>query len=174
MYTSWLERTITMKTDMKSTVTELLETYGERARKIALLRYELQRLAGVSADEVIDSMSYGHNDGISSGKGYVSNKTLYIALNYQEQVEKLNREAVNEINKQLVELEEIQDKLTHYISLLDDRQKLVIQVLYVEKLSMRECEQRMKISAKTIRKLRNEAVSTLEGMYHFVADRGLN
>ena len=69
-----------MNTDIKASVTELMETYHERAQKIALLRYELHCLTGVSTDEMIDSMSYGHSDGIGHAKGYVSNKTLSLFI----------------------------------------------------------------------------------------------
>lgn len=61
---------------MKKQVTKLLETYPERERQISLLHYEMQHSARVSPEEVIDGMALG------DGMGRISNKTLYIPLNY--------------------------------------------------------------------------------------------
>lgn len=71
-----------MYTDMKKQVTKLLETYPERERQISLLHYEMQHSAHVSPEEVIDTMVLGHGDGMGGGKSRISNKTMYIALNY--------------------------------------------------------------------------------------------
>ena len=61
---------------------ELLETYHDRERMIAVLRYELEHPGKISSAEQIEAMNYGHGDGIGGTKGHISNKTLYIALNY--------------------------------------------------------------------------------------------
>lgn len=55
-------------------------------------------------------MSLGHGDGMGrSGKGHISDKTMYIALNYQERVDRINTEAENDIAQRLLELEAVQD-----------------------------------------------------------------
>jgi len=55
---------------------------------------------------MIDGMALGHGDGMGgSGKGRISNKTMYIALNYQEKMDRMNAEAANEIAQRLLELE---------------------------------------------------------------------
>ena len=46
----------------KALVVQYLETYNDRARKIALLRYELGHVAQVSPNEMIDAMSFSHGD----------------------------------------------------------------------------------------------------------------
>ena len=77
-----------------------------------LLHYEMKHSTRVSPEEVIDSMAFGHGDNTgSSGKGHISNKTLYIALNYQERMEHMHAEAANEIAQRLLELEGEQDRL---------------------------------------------------------------
>ena len=72
---------------VREQVMRILEEYPDIQRKIALLRYELEHPSLASADEMIESMAFAKHEGISQMKGHISNKTLYIALNYQEQME---------------------------------------------------------------------------------------
>ncbi len=160
-----------MAIETRAYVISLLESYHKRMNQIALLHYELEHPANVSSDEMIETMSLSRSDGASRSKGHVSNKTLYIALNYHEKAESLNLNTVDEISSQLVELEQIQARLDHCISLLDKRQKKLVQALYTDRLSMKETEKMLGRSAKTVRKLRDDTVDTLAKMYDFVKDK---
>lgn len=115
-----------MAVETKTYVISLLESYHNRTNQIALLHYELEHPANVSSEEMIGAMSLSHGDSASRSKGHVSNKTLYIALNYREKAESLNLNTVDEISTQLVELEQIQARLDHCISLLGRRQKKLV------------------------------------------------
>ena len=67
-----------MNTDMKERIVSLLEGYSKRERQIALLHYEMQHTARILPEEMIDTMSLGHSDGMGgSSKGHISNKTMY-------------------------------------------------------------------------------------------------
>ena len=90
-----------MSADMKSYVSELLEGYRARERKIAVLRYDLEHPSEVGVTEQIEAMNYGSGEGVGHSKGHVSNKTLYIALNYEEQAKQLNAESAKEIADEL-------------------------------------------------------------------------
>lgn len=104
-----------MNNDMRSYVINLLETYQERTRKIALLHYELEHPARTSEAEIISAMALGHGAGGSSHtEGHISDKTLYIALNYQSKVDKLNADTKEEIVVHLVALEQEQKRLDYY------------------------------------------------------------
>ena len=94
-----------MNSDMRNCVISLLETSQERKRKIALLHYELEHPVHTSEDEMISAMALGQGDSAGCTEGLVSDKTLYIALNYQNRTEKLNADIKEEIVVQLVELE---------------------------------------------------------------------
>ena len=100
-----------MSADMKSYVSELLEGYRARERKIAVLRYDLEHPSEVGVTEQIEAMNYGSGEGVGHSKGHVSNKTLYIALNYEEQAKQLNAESAKEIADELFILERRQKKL---------------------------------------------------------------
>ena len=90
-----------MSADMKSYVSELLEGYRARERKIAVLRYDLEHPSEVGVTEQIEAMNYGSGEGVGHSKGHISNKTLYIALNYEEQAKQLNAESAKEIADEL-------------------------------------------------------------------------
>lgn len=162
-----------MNTDMKKQVTKLLETYPDRERQIALLHYEMQHSTRISPEEVIDSMALGHGDGVGgSGKGRISNKTMYIALNYQDRMDRMNAEAANEIAQRLLELEEEQDRLRHYVSLLEKREADVIRSFYIEGISWEEIAQKIGVALRTVHKIKNRAIDHLAEMYAYKA--GLN
>ncbi len=160
-----------MKVKTKADVIVLLKGYLDRERKIAVLHYELAHLPKATSDEIIEAMAFGHGDGEGRPSGYISDKTLYIALNYQEKIEKLNFSTVDDISHQLVELEQEQNRLKYYISLLEAKQAKAVQLLYIEKLTQKEAERTLGYSAKTIRKLRDNALETLATMYGCVTDQ---
>ena len=82
-----------------------------RINQIALLRYELKHLSTVSPDEMIDAMPLSHSGETLHDRGHISNKTFYIALNYQEYTDQINYETRKEIIDRLAELEDEQERL---------------------------------------------------------------
>ena len=160
-----------MKADMKTYVISLLESYRTRERQISLLHYEMKHSARVTPEEMIDGISLIHSTSIGNGgKGHISNKTMYIALNYQERVGHINAEAANEIAQRLLELEAEQNRIRHYVSLLEKREAEVIRLFYMEQMTMDTMEKEMHLSVKTLRKLKNQAVDALAAMYEFTAN----
>lgn len=160
-----------MNIDMKAKVIRLLETYADRARQIDLLHYEMQHSAQISPEEMIDGMSLGHGEGIGgSSKGHISDKTMYIALNYQERMERLNTESVNEISKRLLALEAEQDRIRFYVSRLDRREAEVIRSFYFEGLSWEETAKKVGVALRTVHKIKNRAFDRLAEWYAYMAD----
>ena len=161
-----------MDKDMRAYVVNLLETCQERRRKIALLHYELEHPAHTSEAEMISAMALGYGNGSGGGHpdGHISDKTLYIALNYQDRADKLNADIKQEIVVQLVELEREQKRLDYYISLLNERQAKAIQFFYEKELTQGEVEKLMGLSAKTVQKKKKEALDALVVMYEFISD----
>lgn len=146
-------------------VVELLETCREREQQILALRYELSHPAKISLTEMIEMMSLSRGDGTGHSNGYVSNKTLHIALNYQEDTVKLNEDTVNEIITRLMELEQTQDRLKYYVSLLEKRQAEIIRLFYFEGCNQDEAAKRLGIVPRTIRRIKKEAVAKLAELY---------
>lgn len=157
-----------MNTDMKAHVISLLETYLERERQISLLHYEMQHSARVSPEEMIDGMSLGHGTSMGgSGKGHISNKTMYIALNYQERVDHMNAEAANEIAQRLLELEAEQDRIRYYVSLLEKRESEVIRSFYIGGISWDEIARKIGVALRTVHKIKNRAINHLVELYDY-------
>lgn len=159
-----------MNDDMKSYVVNLLETCQERRRKIALLHYELEHPAHTSEAEMISAMALGHGAGSNGGhaEGHISDKTLYIALNYRSKVDKLNADTKEEIVVQLVELEQEQKRLEYYVSLLEKRQRTLIQAIYFDECSLDEVAERLGIASRTVRTVKRAALEQLISMYEYV------
>ena len=144
---------------MSKYVLKLLESYNERERKIAVLRYNLEHPAKVSRSEQIEAMNFGHGDGLDHSAGHISNKTLYIALNYEEQAERMNAESAHEIAKELFVLECEQRRLTYFIGLLDKRQAEVIPT--------KEVAASFGLTYRTIDRIKRTAIENLAEMYAY-------
>lgn len=156
-----------MSVETRDYVINLLESYHERMNQIALLHYELEHPVGISPDEMIGAMALSHGDGSAHSKGHISNKTLYIALNYQEQADRMNSDSCAEIVEHLVELEREQERLVYYISLLDDKQETVIRQFYFENHTWGEIARELHVVIRTIHKIKNRALDRLASMYTF-------
>ena len=158
-----------MNDDMRFYVLNLLDTCQERERKIALLHYELEHPAHASETEMISAMALGHGVGSGGGhvEGHISDKTLYIALNYQSKIDKLNTDTKEEIVVQLVELEQEQKRLEYYASLLEKRKNMVISLAYFEGLPWDEVAKAVGVAVRTVHKIKNQALDQLVGMYRF-------
>lgn len=116
---------------------------------------------------MLNGMSFGHGDGSARNSGYISDKTMYIALNYREQAEKPNASTKDEIVAQLVKLEQEQNRLKYYVSLLDTREREVIQLAYFSQYSWGEASKKLGVTSRTARRTRDQAIAKLTRMYDF-------
>ena len=157
-----------MNQKAKEKVMNLLENYQRNQEQIALLHYELKHPAELSLEEEIDVMNFGRGDGIGHSEGHISNKTMYIALNFREKVAKENTDIITEISKKLVELEQERDRLHYYVSLLDKRQAEVIRLFYFKGHSWDEISQELGVALRTAHKIKAQAVERLVEMYSFM------
>ena len=87
-------------------VMTLLQNYRATKRKIEQLRYELEHPARVSPDEMIEAMNFAKGDGEGRSSGSVSNKTLYIAMNFQSAADGANAALTHDLVSRLVPLEQ--------------------------------------------------------------------
>ena len=161
-----------MNTEMKNRVLELQDNYHKRARLIALLRYELAHPAQVTEKDLIGAMNFARQEGAGRPEGHISNKTLYIALNYQDRARQLNAETFQEISAQLMKLEQEQDRLNYYLSLLEPRQEQVLRKAYLEKVPQEQVARELGVSVRSVQDIKAKAIAALAEMYAFTA--GLN
>ena len=156
-----------MTVDTKTYVVGLLESYQQRSKQLDLLHYELSHQTDISENEMISALALSHGEGGGGTVGHISDKTLYIALNYQEQIQKASGASKSEIADQLMELENIQRRLVYYVSLLDKRQAELLELLYFEGYSQEECAAKLGIATRTVRRIREDALDGLTELYSF-------
>ena len=149
-------------------ILNLLEEYPELVRKAALLRYELRRPSTLSPSDMIDAMNFRRGLGEVPAAGSLSNKTMYIALNYREKAEQANRGLLDEIVDRLAPLERRLERLEHYVSLLSPRMAKVLRLYYFEERLWDEIASELGISVRSAQKLRSGAVDKLVEMYDFI------
>lgn len=159
-----------MNETIKDQVLSLLEQYPDMLRKISLLKYELEHPSHISEREMIDTLTFAHGDGNGKVPGRISNKTLYIALNYQQQTENANADTVEEIATKLMELEHKRNRLEHHARLLDERHAQMIRLCYFEPKSWEEIAETFGIAVRTAQTIRKQAVDMLVDMYAYTAE----
>ena len=153
----------------KEDVIALLKTYPQLKKKINLLEYERQHPAQVSSQEVISGLALAHP--ISEGPGaagHISNKTMQIALNFQEETDRLNYATVMEIDQELAILRGRIEKLEFYVAQLDKRQAEVIRKYYFEEKTWPELQKEMHASSRTLVKRRDDGLTALAAMGQYM------
>ena len=159
-----------MNVDTKTYVVGLLESYQKRSKQIELLHYELSHPARVSANEMIASLAFAHGDGSGHPGGHASDKTLYIALNYQEHTDQANANASSEVIERLVTLEREQERLKYYVSLLAERQANVIKLTYFEGRTQEDVAVKLGLAKRTVQTLKAQAINDLAAMYDYTTE----
>lgn len=158
-----------MNANMKEYVMNLLDGYHRRAREIALLRYELAHPVRVTDQEMIGAMNFARQTGMGHPEGHISDKTFYIALNYQEQASRLNDETTGELSARLIALEREQARLEYYMSLLEPRQAQILRGIYIEKKPRETVAEEQGLSVRRLQEVKALAVDNLTEMYDFTA-----
>lgn len=151
-------------------VVELLEHYGEKKRQLKQLRYEMTNPQLVSSDEMIEAMALPGSVGGAPSSHQVSDRTMFIALNYQGKTAAVNQGAADGIYETLLALGQEIDRLEHYVALLEPRKALVIQKFYFEKKSWSDIRTELELSPRSAQNLRRESIAELAKMYDLAKD----
>ena len=159
-----------MEETIRQQVMDLLTNYRENQRKIALLRYELEHPAHITAEDMIESLAFRHGEGQGSAQGHISNKTMYIALNYRDKLESSNTETIDELALRLTDLERRQQRIEHYVSLLEPRDAAIIRLTYFEGLTNERIAEKLEITTRTVAMHKTTAIQTLFEMFTFTAE----
>ena len=146
----------------------LLIAYPKKKRQIEQLRHELADPPRISDNGMIESLAVG-SPVIGGGKtGRISDKTMMIAMQYQDVAKKLNTETAAQIKGELQTLVEDTERLELYISLLSKRQALIIQRRYFEGRPWDNIEAELFLSKGTLSVERGKALDALASMYRFI------
>lgn len=155
--------------EQKKRVVEILKTYPQKEKQIKMLKYELEHPSHVSEKELIESLSLAKSeDGGVRSPGHISNKTMMIALQYQDTAERINGDVVAEIMQELSALEAEVARIDYYLTLLDEGKALVLRRYYVEQKSWAEIGAELHLSQRALIKRRDDGVGELAEMFGFL------
>ena len=157
-----------MEPTYKSYVLDLLENSSHRLRQIELMRYELQHIPQVSDSEMIEAMSLPSLT--SSEKAANSKAVPDVALSYKRTAEQMNAEAMGELASAYMDLWREHDRLLHYVGLLDERQRMVLQLYYFESYVWTDVAKAIHTTVRTAQRIRQQAVDELAKLYVFAKD----
>ena len=148
-------------------VLDRLENYQKMMRQIELLQYEIQYASHVTPTEMIEVMTFQKRDADNAGTNAYPKSVAEIAMSYQRAAAQLNGESVEELISKYADLCHEQDRLLHYIGLLDPRQQSVIRKYYFESCTWSEIADALGITTRTAQRIRQQAVEELANMYSF-------
>ena len=153
----------------KADVIAMLENYKEWKRRAAQLEFEIQHYRPMATEaDIIDMMMFGQtSDGIVS-KGHISNKTVNIALSYDERKDELNIKELDALNCDLQTVMLQMARIRHYISLLETKQSDVLTQIYIHNTTLPETAERLNMSLSTVQRNRNNGVNKLCEMFGLV------
>ena len=154
-----------MVKDMKQYVLSLLENYPQMIQKIELMRYELRFANAVTPQEMIEVMTYARKE--LQGGMEMPHDVPGIALSYRDIAERLNRETISEALDTYISLLREQDRLQHYISLLNAREREIITEYYFNQRNWNEISRNLGISPRTAYAIRSQAIGDLATMYSY-------
>lgn len=155
-----------MNNEIRNQVIERLKSYPELIQKRDILRYELEHPSMVSDEEMLEAMNFLKGSG-GIPHGGVSNKTLYIAMNYHDAAARLNSEARNDIVKRLLPLEDEISKFEYYVNLLPTQEQRIIRRCYFDRVGQETVAEELDVTAWTVRRYRDKAIDKLTEMYAF-------
>lgn len=162
-----------MSNEIKLYVVRLLETYKSDMQQIAILRYELAHPQQVLSTEMLEALALAKGDGGKGNTGYISDKTYYIAMNYQEKAESMNQENVSSISKELRQLEQKVSRLEHCVSQLIPAQQSVVRGIYFESKGLKNLATELHLSERTLQRYKESAVDVLVAMYETLSKAGV-
>ena len=91
---------------MNKRLERMLKNYPAMVRERDSIAHQIAHFKGLSAEEVIDSMYTAHSDGERVQTSNLSDKTAQIAMNYQDKMERINREWYEHLEKKYICLSE--------------------------------------------------------------------
>lgn len=157
------------ETEQRKRVIKILSGYPLKKKHINVLKYELEHPSHVSEEELIESLSLAKSeDGGVKSPGHISNKTMMIAMQYQDAAERINSDVVAEIIQELSALEAEVARIDYYLTLLEEGKALVLRRYYIEQRSWAELGAEFHLSQRALIKRRDDGVGELAEMFGFL------
>ena len=143
-----------------------MKSYKANKQKADALRYEYEHFEAVTPEDTISAMSFSHgSDGIRAPAGHTSDKTAYIALNYQNKTNQSNYRTKADILDEYIPVSQAVDRLEHHMSLLMPREAKILYLRYRDGMKFAQIAEEMQLSTKSISNIHKSAISRLCEMY---------
>lgn len=156
-----------MEINYTAYVIDLLENHCKAKRQMKLLRYEIEHVRRIAPTEMIEIMTFQACGADAKQESIYPKDVPEIALSYQRTAAQLNQEATDELASKYADLCGEQDRLLHYISLLENRQQTVIRKYYFDLSPWSEIADSMNLTVRTAQRIRQQAVDELANLYAF-------
>ncbi len=150
---------------MSKRIEKLLKDYPQMVQERNCLAHQLAHFRGVTAEEVIESMYTPRQDCERVQTSTLSDKTAQIALEYQNRMERLNREWYGQLEKQLYAVTDEVVFLESALESLSGKLPDIMRDLVVNRLSWNEIAEKHYVSRSMIAKYRKKAIDELDVLY---------
>lgn len=150
---------------MNRQLEKMLKNYPAMVRERDSLAHQIAHFKGITAEEVIESMYTPRMDGERIQTSSISDKTAQIALNYQERMDRINRDWFKHLETRMMCLtSEIQNFETA-LDTLPERQSAIMRDMIVGGVTWDALCVIHHISRTMIAKYRRRAIARLSEIY---------
>jgi CRP-like cAMP-binding protein len=150
---------------MKGYVKKMISEYPCMVREREHLQKRIENCKFLSVDELISAMSFSHPDGERVQSSAISDKTARIAICYQQELDRINDEMIETMQKRYDALDEEITFFEESVHRLPGELSQPMSALFLEGYTWDEVEIRFCMSRKTISNYRNEAIEYLVRIY---------
>ena len=150
---------------MKGYVEKMISEYPQMVRERDSLRKQLESCEFLSADELINAMSFSHPEGERVQSSNISDKTTKVAMEYQERLDKINSELIGPMQKRYDALDEEITFFEESVRGLPDNMADIMIALFLEGVTWDNLEVDFLMNRRTISDYRKNAISCLVRMY---------
>ena len=146
-------------------VEALLTSYKELKRTLELLAFRINYFSGLSGDHIIEELTFTSPQGERVTTSGVSDKTLRIALAYQNTSYEQSKEILEELVRRHGALKTDLDFLEHCITLLENELSNVATDLFIKGMDSTQIGAKYNLSRSSINRYRLKAIAEITKMY---------
>ena len=150
---------------MSVRVEKLLKEYPMLIRERNCLAHQIAHFRGVTAEDVIQSMYTPRMDGERVQTSGTSDKTAQIALNYQERMDRINREWFDHLESNLRMLNEELQFLESALGSLSGKLPDIMRDIVIGQMTWDTLSDKYFVSRRMIGKYRRKAIEELDALY---------
>lgn len=150
---------------MNNRLERMLKNYRAMVRERDSLAHQIAHFKGLTADEVIESMYTAHSDGERVQTSNLSDKTAQIAMNYQEKMERINREWYEHLERRMMYLVSEIQCFESALDTLPERQAAIMKDMIVGGITWDALCVVHHVSRTMIAKYRRRAIARLSEIY---------